>query len=162
MWIKCSRFDLRRVFPVHPGKGVTVSPGKHLDFFVTSTEVKVLESDSGWEASIFRDRYAWCRSGFVAFFQTTPTNGHGWATDSKFASGVFVKSEEKKARGFARTLSSRKARSHAVNLWKLKGEEKRFHRLTDFSWAEIGGVSSRYTVCASGAGKSMEFCSIVC
>ncbi len=76
-----------------------MSPGKHLDFFVTSPEVKVLESDSGWEASIFRDRYAWCRSGFVAFFQTTPTNGHGGPTDSKSASGVFVKSEEKKDEG---------------------------------------------------------------
>ena len=76
-----------------------MTPGKHLEIYDTSPEVKVLESDSGWEASIFRDRYAWCRSGFVAFFQTTPTNGHGGPTDSKSASGVFVKSEEKKDEG---------------------------------------------------------------
>lgn len=85
--------------------GLYAAVGKHLDFFVTSTEVKVLESDSGWEASIFRDRYAWCRSGFVAFFQATPTNGHGGPTDSKSASGVFVKSEKKKDEGALQGLS---------------------------------------------------------
>ncbi len=59
-----------------------MSPGKHLDFFVTSTEVKVLESDSGWEASIFRDRYAWCRSGFVAFF-SDDADKRTWVSDGQ-------------------------------------------------------------------------------